>query len=132
MVKEASFKTASPDRYSLLKEYARYNRREMTESEELLWNVLRKNIRNYRFRRQHPIGDYIADFVCLPIRLVIEVDGGYHNTPEQQTEDQWRTDFLESRGYRVLRINNEEVAADAKEVLRIIKCEIEKIENCDE
>ena len=132
MTKEASFKTASPDRYGLLKEYARVNRREMTESEELLWDVLRKNIRNYRFRRQHPIGDYIADFVCLPIRLVIEVDGGYHNTPEQQTEDQWRTDFLESRGYRVLRINNEEVAADAKEVLRIIKCEIEKIENCDE
>jgi very-short-patch-repair endonuclease len=132
MVKEASFKTVSPDRYGLLKEYARVNRREMTESEELLWNVLRKNIRNYRFRRQHPIGDYIADFVCLPIRLVIEVDGGSHNTPEQQTEDQWRTEFLESRGYRVLRINNEEVAADAKEVLRIIKCEIEKIENCDE
>ena len=132
MTKEASFKTASPDRYGLLKEYARVNRREMTESEELLWDVLRKSIRNYRFRRQHPIGDYIADFVCLPIRLVIEVDGGYHNSPEQQTEDQWRTDFLESRGYRVLRINNEEVAADAKEVLRIIKCEIEKIENCDE
>ena len=91
-----------------------------------------KTSENYRFRRQHPIGDYIADFVCLPIRLVIEVDGGYHNSPEQQTEDQWRTEFLESRGYRVLRINNEEVAADAKEVLRIIKCEIEKIENCDE
>ena len=132
MDKEASFKTASPDRYGLLKEYARVNRREMTESEELLWNVLRKNIRNYRFRRQHPIGDYIADFVCLPIKLVIEVDGGYHNTPEQQTEDQWRTEFLESRGYRVLRINNEELAADVKEVLRIIKCEIEKIENCYE
>ena len=132
MDKEASFKTASLDRYGLLKEYARVNRREMTESEELLWDVLRKSIRNYRFRRQHPIGDYIADFVCLPIRLVIEVDGGYHNTPEQQTEDQWRTEFLESRGYRVLRIKNEEVATDIKEVLKIIKCEIEKIENCYE
>ena len=132
MIKEASFKTASPDRYGLLKEYARYNRREMTESEELLWNVLRKSIRNYRFRRQHPIGDYIADFICLPIRLVIEVDGGYHNTPEQQTEDQWRTEFLESRGYRVLRIKNEEVTADIKEVLKKIKCEIEKTENCYE
>ena len=132
MIKEASFITASPDRYGLLKEYARYNRHEMTESEELLWNVLRKSIRNYRFRRQHPIGDYIADFVCLPIKLVIEVDGGYHNTPEQQTEDQWRTEFLESRGYRVLRIKNEEVATDIKEVLKIIKCEIEKIENCYE
>ena len=132
MIKEASFKTASPDRYGLLKEYARYNRREMTESEGLLWNLLRKNIRNYRFRRQHPIGDYIADFVCLPIRLVIEVDGGYHNTPGQQTEDQWRTEFLESRGYRVLRIKNEEVTADIKEVLKKIKCEIEKIENCYE
>ena len=132
MIKEASFKTASPDRYGLLKEYARFNRREMTESEELLWNVLRKNIRNYRFRRQHPIGDYIADFICLPIRLVIEVDGGYHNTPGQQTEDQWRTEFLESRGYRVLRIKNEEVTADIKEVLKKIKCEIEKTENCYE
>ena len=132
MIKEASFKTASPDRYGLLKEYARYNRREMTESEGLLWNLLRKSIRNYRFRRQHPIGGYIADFICLPIRLVIEVDGGYHNTPEQQTEDQWRTEFLESRGYRVLRIKNEEVTADIKEVLKKIKCEIEKTENCYE
>lgn len=132
MIKEASFKTASPDRYGLLKEYARYNRREMTESEGLRWNLLRKSSRNYRFRRQHPIGDYIVDFICLPIRLVIEVDGGYHNTPEQQTEDQWRTEFLESHGYRVLRIKNEEVTADIKEVLKKIKCEIEKTENCYE
>ena len=59
------YETAAPDRYDLLKTFAKYNRREMTQSETILWKALRKELRAYRFRRQHPIGDYIADFVCL-------------------------------------------------------------------
>ena len=101
----------------------------MTESEIVLWNVLRKEIKGYKFRRQHPIGDYIADFLCVTEKLVIEVDGGYHDNPQQQQEDQWRTDYLLSKGYRVLRFKNEEVNFDTKSVISRIKEELTKIEN---
>ncbi len=69
------YATAAPDRYNLLKEFAKKNRKEMTRSETTLWNALRKLACGFRFRRQHPIGDFIADFICLERRLVIEVDG---------------------------------------------------------
>jgi very-short-patch-repair endonuclease len=63
------YETASPDRYELLKDFARYNRQKMTESETVLWNALRRIKAGVRFRRQHPIGDYIADFICLPAKI---------------------------------------------------------------
>ena len=121
--------TAAPDRYDLLKEFARHNRREMTKTETILWNVLRSEFRGLKFRRQHPIGDYIADFLCLSEKLVIEVDGGYHNEPQQQQEDQWRTEFLQSKGYRVIRFKNEDVDTEVKGVIRRIKEELINIEN---
>ena len=116
--------TAAPDRYGLLKEFARQNRREMTPSETTLWNALRNEFRSVKFRRQHPIGDYIADFLCLSEKLVIEVDGGYHNEPQQQQEDQWRTEFLERKGYKVIRFTNEEVDTNVKGVISRIKEEL--------
>ncbi|MBQ8656942.1 MAG: endonuclease domain-containing protein [Prevotella sp.] len=127
-----SFKTAAPDRYELLKGFARQNRREMTVSETELWKALRQEFKGLKFRRQHPIGDYIADFVCLPLKLVIEVDGGYHSEPQQQQEDQWRTDYLHSQGYSVLRFDNEAVNTDVKGVIKRIKEELIKIEEYDE
>ena len=126
---DGRYKTASPDRYEVLKEFARHNRREMTESETILWNALRKEIKSCKFRRQHPIGDYIADFLCVTNRLVIEVDGGYHDKPEQQISDQWRTEFLEEKGYHVVRFSNEEVNTHIGDVIRIIKEEIINIED---
>ena len=125
---ERKHQTASPDRYGLLRDFARQNRREMTESETVLWNVLRNEFRGVKFRRQHPIGDYIADFLCLKAKLVIEVDGGYHDKPQQQLEDQWRTEFLQSKGYRVIRFTNEEVSSQLKGVISRIKEELIKIE----
>ena len=125
---ERKHQTASPDRYDILKAYARQNRREMTESETVLWNALRNEFRGIKFRRQHPIGDYIADFLCLKAKLVIEVDGGYHDKPQQQLEDQWRTEFLQSKGYRVIRFTNEEVSSQLKGVISRIKEELIKIE----
>ena len=80
---EFGSKTASPDRYGILKTFAKENRRNMTLCERLLWDALREELREVRFRRQHPIGDYIVDFACLPKRIVIEVDGGYHSEPRQ-------------------------------------------------
>ena len=70
--------------------------------------------------------DYIADFVCLSEKLVIEVDGGYHEEPEQQYDDQIRTDYLQKRGYRVIRFKNEEVTSDIKYVINKIKDELNK------
>lgn len=120
------YETASPDRYDILKDFARKNRKEMTKSEDILWNALRKNLQGYKFRRQHIIMDYIADFVCLSEKLVIEVDGGYHEEPEQQHDDQIRTDYLQKRGYRVIRFKNEEVTSDIKYVINKIKDELNK------
>ena len=126
---DSRYKTASPDRYEVLKDFARFNRREMTESETVLWNALRKQIKSCKFRRQHPIGDYIADFFCLTNKLVIEVDGGYHDSPEQQISDQWRTEFLKGKGYHVVRFSNAEVNTDIDEVIRKIKEIITNIED---
>ena len=122
------YETAAPDRYDLLKTFAKYNRREMTQSETILWKALRKELRAYRFRRQHPIGDYIADFVCLSRRLIVEVDGGYHDTCEQQDDDQIRTDYLNQMGFEVMRFKNEEVDFDVKAVISMIKEKLINIE----
>ena len=62
-------------------------------------------------------------------KLVIEVDGGYHDSPNQQLSDQWRTDFLEGKGYHVIRFSNEEVNTDIDEVIRKIKEKITNIED---
>ena len=115
------YETAAPDRYELLRDFAKKNRREMTESERVLWEKLRKLNCGYHFRRQHPIGDYIADFICLKKNLVIEIDGGYHAEPIQQQNDQWRTDYLVSKGYTVIRFKNEEISNNLHEVIMRIK-----------
>ena len=93
----------------------------MTESETVLWETLRNLNCGYHFRRQHPIGDYIADFISLSKKLVIEVDGGYHNEPIQQQSDQMRTEYLESKGYTVIRFKNEEISNNLQEVIMRIK-----------
>ena len=126
------YETAAREIYDLLKEYAKSNREEMTESEMVLWNALRDNIQGYRFRRQHAIGQYIADFVCLPAQLVIEVDGGYHLSPEQQEMDNIRTNYLKEKGFHVVRFSNEEVSANIKGVVQIIKDELIRLEEQSE
>ena len=113
--------TASADKYELLKEYSQDLRKEMTPSEKSLWKALRDNFQGFRFRRQHVIGDYIADFICLPARLVIEVDGEYHSTPQQRMLDETRTAYLKEKGYRVIRFTNDEVDFQIKEVILKIK-----------
>ena len=93
----------------------------MTLCERLLWDTPRKEFREARFRRQHAIGDYIADFVCLPKRLVIEVDGGHHSAPQQQQDDAVRTIDLDRMGFRVIRFSNEEIINDTNNVIQTIK-----------
>jgi len=86
-----------------------------------MWEQLRANQLGFCFRRQHIIGDYIADFVCLSSRLVIEIDGGYHLDAEVRAHDEERARYLESHGFTVLRFTNDEIIADTNRVINIIK-----------
>ena len=86
----------------MLTENARSLRKDMTDTERMLWHALRgKQLHESRFRRQHPIGPYIADFACIDKKLLIELDGGQHQ--DQIVYDQHRTVFLEMQGWQVLR-----------------------------
>jgi isoleucyl-tRNA synthetase len=119
------WQTANPLSYKQLKEYAVSNRNQPTEAEEILWTQLSgKKLAGYKFRRQHIINEVIVDFVCLGKKLVVEVDGGYHNTPEQIELDKARTDFLSYQGYKVIRFSNEEVIGDIDNVLRSLSKEL--------
>ena len=101
---------------------ARSLRTGMTDAEHLLWQSLRrKQLSSHRFRRQHPIGPYIADFVCIELKLIIELDGGQHQ--DQIAYDHQRDTFLQARGWRVLRFWNNEVLGNLSGVLeRIVEC----------
>ncbi len=115
------YQNASPDRYELLKEFAKKNRANPTEAESLMWRYLNRKDTGLRWRRQHIIGDYIADFVCLSERLIIEIDGGYHFEQEQEEEDAVRSHTLEAMGYKVIRFSNEEVFEDIDYILERIQ-----------
>ena len=76
-------------------------RKNSTAAERILWQQLRlRQLGEYKFRRQHPLGAYIVDFVCLEKRLVVEIDGGHHNT--QVLRDEGRSAWIESQGFRIL------------------------------
>lgn len=101
---------------------ARDLRRNMTDAERALWELLRDpKATGSRFRRQHPIDRYVADFVCLNRKLVVELDGTVHDDPEARIRDAARTADLERMGYRVVRFPNEAVAADADAVVCAIR-----------
>ena len=121
------YKTASPDRYELLKAFAQENRRNQTVAEYFLWQHLKGNRLGVKFLRQHVIYDYIADFVALDRMLVIEVDGGYHYSPEQLEWDAYRTDDLEKFGFKVIRFTNEEVLNNITKVTDSIIYELNHV-----
>ena len=102
-------------------EFARKLRREQTSFERRLWSALRnRRLAHCKFRRQQPIGPYIADFVSFEMRLVIELDGSQHATPEHASTDSVRTTFLESQGFRVLRFWNGELVESFEGVVDAI------------
>lgn len=114
--------SADPMLYPLLRDFAKQNRHNPTEAEEVLWNILRdKNETGCKFRRQHIVDKYIADFACIEKSLIIEVDGKYHNIKRQAEEDAARTRVIENYGYRVIRFTNEEVLYDTEHTLQKIK-----------
>jgi very-short-patch-repair endonuclease len=102
--------------------YARQNRKDLTAAEKILWLHLRdRRLEGFKFRRQHPIADFIADFFCLECNLVVEVDGGYHTEKEQQQYDEGRTYELKELKIKVIRFTNNEVIEDTLSVLNEIK-----------
>ncbi len=98
---------------------ARELRATPTDAERRLWRVLRRGqIAGYIFRRQYPLGRYFVDFVCLPLRLVIEIDGGQHAT--RRVYDRARDRSLTSRGFRVLRFTDREILTAIASVATVI------------
>ena len=100
-------------------------RDKMTIAEKALWAELEKNkLCGVKFRRQHPIGVYIVDFYAHKLKLIIELDGKYHQNKKQQILDDERTAFLEFNGLKVIRFNNEEILENMETIIQKIKNEI--------
>ena len=119
--REGGYKKASPRRWSekSAQKNARHLRRDMTDAERALWAQLRgKQLDGYRFRRQAPLGRFVADFACMDPPLIIEVDGGQH--ADRMEYDAERTAWLEEQGFTVLRFWNNEVSENMDGVLQVI------------
>jgi len=113
---------AKPDIF----EKATILRDNMTDSEKLLWEKLNdRNLFKFRFRRQHPIDIFVVDFYCHPIRLIIEVDGGYHLNHEQKEYDIGRSGELKNWGLKIVRFTNKEIFTNIDLVVRKIQKVIE-------
>jgi very-short-patch-repair endonuclease len=106
-----------------LHKVARKLRQDMTEAEKAVWLIIKTNFPKYKFRRQHPVDDYIVDFICIQKSLIIEVDGGQHT----EEKDKARTEQLQKRGYRILRLWNNESLKNKEGVYQRIAEEL----NCD-
>ena len=107
---------------------AQFLRRNETKAEKLLWEKLRNNqLEGLKFRRQHPINIYIADFYCHKFKLIIELDGDYHDQEEQKQKDEVRTEVLRLNDLKIIRFKNEEVEQDINQVLITIKNKIEQL-----
>ncbi len=120
--------TADQKYYPNLIERRKRLKNEMTEAEKVLWEELRNKKLGVKFRRQHVIGCFIPDFVCLPLKLIIEVDGGIHL--KQKDYDNMREERLKLLGYSIVRFTNEEVIEDVHFVCEKIKDSIMKLGKC--
>jgi very-short-patch-repair endonuclease len=112
----------------LVFELAKELRRNMTDAERKLWEHLKKYVSGHKFRRQHPLKNYIADFYCHKLKLIIEADGGIHKKKEVKEYDETRQKDLESWGYTVIRFANEEIFNEEEKVMRMIDAVIQKLE----
>ena len=101
-------------------ENAKELRKNMTEAERVLWGYLKVKPNGYKFRRQHPLGIYIADFYCHKLKLVIEVDGSIHDREEMKLNDAIRQKLIEEDGLTVIRFKNAEILNDIVTVLKVI------------
>ena len=106
-------------------ERARNLRKNATDAENRLWSRLRRNqLNGHHFRRQVPIGPYVADFVCAPKKLIVEVDGGQH--ADRKASDEARTRYLEDEGFCVLRFWNNDVLSNTDGVVETIQATLDE------
>ena len=113
-----------------LKDYARKNRNFGTVGEAILWKrILRARKQGYQFNRQYPIDNYIVDFICRKLKLIIEIDGSSHFSAEQAEKDYKREQFLKSLGYEILRFTESEVRYQLDFVAANIQNVIYSLEN---
>ena len=111
-----------------LRERARQLRNRMTKYEIILWSRLRsRQLEGFKFRRQQAVFEYITDFYCHELKLIIEVDGGIHTIPEVYKSDIKRDKILKINGYHVLRFTNHEIETDIKTTVETIRSYIAKI-----
>jgi cyclase len=108
---------------NLIFEKAKILRKNMTGAEKILWFYLKQNVLGFKFRRQHPLGIYIADFYCHKAKLVIEIDGSVHDPEEIKDYDKERQRSLEEDGLKVIRFKNDEIHNNIQAV-------VNTIENC--
>ena len=118
------FQGASPEIFARAREL----RKNMTPAEKMLWQRLRNyQLDGFYFRRQHPIKYFIADFYCAKADLIVEVDGGIHNNPDNKEWDINRTAELEKLGINVIRFTNEEVLNDIESVIQRIRQQLRSL-----
>lgn len=118
---ESMWKGAPSNNFLLAKQL----RESMTQAEILMWDKLKnKQFKGYKFRRQHPIHKFIVDFYCHELKLIIEIDGKYHDSEEQKNEDFNRTELLKFQGLCEIRFTNEEVINDIGSVLKKVEEQI--------
>ncbi len=112
MEKKMFYKT-SPLLFGMAKEL----RNHVTNAEMLLWGYLRTKPDGFKFRRQHPLGIFIADFYCHRLKLVIEVDGSIHKIKEVEEHDRYRQRLIEEDGMKLIRFTNEQIETDFENVI---------------
>ncbi len=123
---------SSVDEWKKTIAFAKDNRKNHTDAEDIMWQELRnRKVEGCKFRRQHPVAGYIPDFICLEKKLIIEIDGDYHNVEEQQIFDNAREEWLNEHGFYLLRFTNHKVVNETKNVLRVISKKLKEtiIEN---
>ncbi|WP_431161900.1 DUF559 domain-containing protein [Flagellimonas beolgyonensis] len=118
------YQTARPSTYKILKEFQQERKKNTTEAERILWEHLKTKKLGVKFRRQHVIDEFIVDFICISKKLIIEVDGAYHDDALQQEADAMRTAILNDFGYKVVRFKNEEVVGTIDSVIQRIEKEL--------
>ena len=110
-------------------ENAKQLRKNMTNAEKVLWVYLKTGIEGLKFRRQHPIGLYIADFYCHKAKLIVEIDGSVHNQKEVKEADNARQKELERWGYTIIRFTNDQVINSITDVIKMIAEKISYLNN---
>jgi len=121
-MKESMFYGASP----IIFEFAKKLRNNVTQTEMILWGILKEHYPNLKFRRQHPISIYIADLYCHSEKLVIEIDGSIHDLEGSKIKDAERQKDLEALGVKVIRFKNIEILNSLNLVLTIIENNLKK------